>query len=253
MLQYFYIGETAISLYNVFLILGLVLAVVLAVFQRDVYGLRAWKAALAGTVYIAAGVLLCWVFAVVVDGLLEGGNGSTYSTSIDFFGAVLFFPLVIPLLSRLFSMSARSALNLCAKSLAVIRIFNRIGCFCAGCCGGRVVTLFGTSVHLPSRIFGSAGCLLILALLLHVESRDSQASLYPLFLVTYCPLRFVQEFMMTFDKFALGLTIDQYYSMIGFAMGLIAILYGRRRKRRTEKSPGAQPAGEKVPGSAGAV
>ena len=48
-------------------------------------------------------------------------------------------------------------------------------------------------------------------------------------------------------------TIVQGCSKIGFAMGLIAILYGRRRKRRTEKSPGAQPAGEKVPGSAGAV
>ena len=48
-------------------------------------------------------------------------------------------------------------------------------------------------------------------------------------------------------------TIGQGCSKIGFAMGLIAILYGRRRKRRTEECPDAQSAGEMSPGSAGAV
>lgn len=229
MLPAIYIGGVEISMFLVMELLGMFLTVVMVAAQRDLYGLSVGKAILAVVTFIGLGFVGCRLFAVIDNSTLYTGE-NVYHMSQDYFGAIFLIPVFALLLSRFFSLTVRATLNICAKALALIRAFVRIGCFCAGCCGGKSVTVLGMTFNIPTRIMSSACCLLILFFLMYQEKKDGEeADLYPLFLVTYCLLNFIEAFMLLYEPILFGLTIFQIWSIIGFAAGLVFLLRDHRK------------------------
>lgn len=247
MLPYLYIGGLTISMRWFCIGLGMVLSVLLVVAQRKLYRFSVLKAVLATVSFIVVGFLLC-VLIILIDNSTVYTGENLYHMNMDYFGAILFLPILVPLIGKPFGLSWREGLNICAKALALIRAFLRVGCYCVGCCGGMAFTVLGATFHWPTRLLGSVGCFLIFLFLLDQEKRQGQdADLYPLFLVTYCTLRFVQEFMMGKETLALGLNLFQFYSLIGFAAGVLFLIRDQRKKRA-----GAAGAVRAEPGTASA-
>lgn len=245
LLPYIYIGEIQISMFLLMEVLGMVFAAVMVVLQRNLYGLSVWKALLAIVVFIGLGFVGCQLFAVIDNSTIYTGEDE-YHMNQDYFGAIFLIPVFALLLSRFFSLSVRMTLNICAKALALIRAFVRIGCFCAGCCGGKTVVLFGKVFVIPARITTSICCLLILAFLMYREQKDGEkADLYPLFLVTYGLLNFLEAFALRYKPIFFGLTIFQIWSLIAMAAGLLFLYRDwRKEKKNPAPQPEAQSAGE---------
>ena len=243
MFPYLNIGSLQISMYWLMIFAGIALVTAMTVVQRRQYGLSVWKSVALPLLMIALAIV-CSAPTAFIDNAITIGGERLYYMNLDSFGAILLFPLLCPLLGRLFSISGRSCLNLWAKAIALEEAFIRIGCWCAGCCGGRELTVGGLSFTLPVRQIESAGCMLILAFLLYREKKEGEeADLYPLFLLLYCPLRFVLEFFRKYSMLPIGLDIFQIWCLIGIAAGVVLLVRKQRRRRPEQAGPGAVRSG----------
>lgn len=235
MMPYLYIGSLALPMYWLMIGVAAVLILVMTILQREQYGLTVPRAVLF-VLLLAMLAGVCGTLFAQLDNTLKAGGESLYHLNSDVLGTVLLAPFVIPLFSRICSIPARNGLNICAKGMAILLMFTRIGCFFAGCCGGKYVYLSGNLVRLPVRILESAGCFVIFLFLQKYEERKGgDVDLYPLFLLTYCPMRFLLDFMRTYSLVAFGLNVYQFHCIAGIILGLILFFWFRRRRERREK------------------
>ncbi|MFA6029127.1 MAG: prolipoprotein diacylglyceryl transferase family protein [Elusimicrobiota bacterium] len=124
-------------------------------------------------------------------------------------GAILGMLAVVAVGSRLARISPLKALDLGAPSFALFQVFNRVGCFGAGCCWGRPAPswLGLTMTHpasaapvgiplYPTQVFDGTLCL-VLAGLLHRRLRVAgrpDGELVLLYVLGYALIRFVVQF-----------------------------------------------------------
>ncbi|MBR2989998.1 MAG: prolipoprotein diacylglyceryl transferase [Solobacterium sp.] len=135
--------------------------------------------------------------------------------------------------------------NLAAPQIALAQAFGRLGCFCAGCCYGKVThSHFGVVFPagsmapagvplIPTQLISALGNFTIFLFLHQLEKneayRDRTAVLY---IMLYSAGRFLIEFLRgDAERGAVGiLSTSQFIAVLVFAMGILMYMYIRKRK-----------------------
>lgn len=120
-------------------------------------------------------------------------------------------------------------------SVPLGQFLGRIGCFLNGCCyglptegfPGLVFPAIGDGRHyLPTQLFESFACLIILGLLLFIDRyKPRQGLVFASYISLYSLWRFVIEFFRGDDRGlpVMGLPVSQFISLLGIFIGLIFI------------------------------
>ena len=226
MLPYIYIGSLKISMYYLAMFLGYVAMVVLMLLpkRRKMYRLGKPGAVLFATAVLIAGLLGCKILYIAENfkyvlkaGLTVGG--------FSFFGAALLCPLIMLLAGKAFRLSGAESLDNTAVCVVAMLGTIRIGCFCNGCCGGRIFFFEHFDFSFPTQLIELACDALILVWLLRTEARPgNRGRLYGRFLLSYGIARFFIEFLRSTPKDWLGLSHGQWFSLIAIIAGAVAEL-----------------------------
>ena len=202
--------------------LGYVLMVVLMMlkYRRRMYDLSPLKSFLFATLGVVVGVVGCKVLFVLEKFEWVVKTGFTFG-GFSFYGAVLLSLLIMPLCKKPFRLDTRSVLDCTAICIVAMLGTIRIGCYCNGCCGGRVFGSGENLFTLPTQLIECALDFAILFLLLKYEKRGGfQGRLYPKFLLFYGVGRFFIEFLRATDKDWLYLSHAQWFSIVAVIIGI---------------------------------
>ena len=133
-------------------------------------------------------------------------------------------------------------------SVALGQIFGRFGCFFNGCCYGHETTssfgiifpAIGDGIrHLPTQLFESAACLVILILLLFIDKKKSKNGyVFASYIFLYSLWRFFIEFFRGDNRgtWIFNLPVSQFISIFGIIIGIIFLLYLKYGKTEIDKN-----------------
>ena len=204
--------------YSGFLVLGAVSIVVITVLRRRHYGFTLLQAACFPVLLVMCGVLGAKILAFIKSGF-SSFNG------MAFFGAVFLFPVAMPFVGKLFRMTPGQTMDVSAPCVAIFMAFFRLGCLCAGCCGGITCTIGSVSFQWPTQLMESVSNISIFALLLYLEQREkTKGLLYPYFLIFYGVTRFFIEFLRSMPKDIMGMSEGQLNSLIATTIGAVWLI-----------------------------
>ena len=156
-------------------------------------------------------------------------NGEWGGTS--FFGAVLLLPLLVMLFSKMKCVSFSKTTDLIAPSGLAMYAINKLNCYIAGCCAGKLMkfTDDGVPVYFPSQICELVTTLLIILILFLIEKNDRfNGKIYPIALVLYGISRFVLGLYRDSKPFVLGLPIGNIWALISILIGVVWIFVSNR-------------------------
>ena len=243
MLPYIYLGSLKITVYYVAMFLGYVAMVVLMLLpeRRARYRLTRTKAAVFATAVLIAGLLGCKILYVLENLRYIRQTGFTLG-GFSFFGAVILMPLMIPPVGKALKLRIAETMDNAAVCVVAMLGTIRIGCFCNGCCGGRIFFFENFDISFPTQLMECACDFLILAWLLRTEKRpDGLGRLYGRFLLSYGIVRFFLEYLRSTPKDWWGLSHGQGFSILAILIG--GLLEWRFRARDRERHP-EEPAEE---------
>ena len=165
-------------------------------------------------------------------------NGGWYGKS--FFGAVLFFPILLYPVAKIFRMPLKSLLDYAAiPGLALLGIF-KWNCYQKGCCGGKAIWFTdGVPTHFPSQLAEMAVAFLLVIILLIIERKPKFKGLvFPMLLVLYGSARYVLNFYRWEQQpFLLGMTAGNFWALIAVCIGTAWIFVSMYRQKFQGKNP----------------
>ena len=161
-------------------------------------------------------------------------NGGWYGKS--FFGAVLFFPILLFPVAVIFRIKLVYLLSFSTiPGLALLAIY-KWNCYKLGCCGGRVLWFSdkGIPTHFPSQLAEMGAAIILVVVLLILERNPKfKNEIYPLCLIFYGTTRFVLNyFRWEQNDFILGMPAGNLWSLVSIGIGAVWLLVKRRNKRR---------------------
>ena len=175
------------------------------------------------------------------------------SGGMVFYGGLLGGSAAAALCARSYRVRLRDFFPVLLPALAVLAGFGRIGCFCAGCCYGVpaqnglgiVLRAFspeapGDVARVPVQLMEAVYDLLLAAVLCGLSHRAAcRRWLAHIYLLAYCPMRFVLEFWRadTARGFFMGLSTSQWLSLLVLlGMGILWLWQRRRAENRGQAS-----------------
>jgi len=241
-----------VGLYEICIILGLILAMVVFRILADRVKLSAkmqnaclvaFPVALA-TGYLAA-VVFQWVYNGIRDGefaesIFSSTTGSTfYGGLIGGTSAVLIYYFAyghFKMKDKEHIRSFPKIFDIAPSCITLAHALGRIGCFFAGCCYGKPTTaFFGVMLKnvnhkvIPTQLF-EALFLLMLFAFLTLRFYDGKRHGLAIYLMSYGVWRFMIEFLRGDDRgetLVSFLTPSQFTAILLFLVGLILILIAR--------------------------
>lgn len=257
---------TGITLYEIFILLGVIAALVLFRILAD---RRKMPAKLQNLILIGAvvafviGYLSAVLFQAFYNALATGKielNGSTGSTFYGgFIGGAVSMLLIYFIGGRLIFKSMKTSVewlptfaNIAAACIPLAHGFGRIGCLTAGCCHGGVTDAwygitqwveisagkYGWEKVVPIQLFEAIFLFLLAAFLFMLVWKKKGFGLSG-YLIGYGVWRFIVEFFRTDDRgasFIPGLTPSQVTAILMVLIGiaLIVAYYIIRKKKGRE-------------------
>lgn len=173
---------------------------------------------------LTIGVALMGLLGTYIMFFIE--NGVWYGQS--FFGAVLFFPILLFPLAVVCRMSLLDLLDYATPpGIALLAPF-KMNCYMGGCCGGRVLFFNenGIPTHFPSQIVEMIVAVCITIILLYLENMPKyKHKIYPICLILYGVTRFLLNwFRWEQEVVFLGLTAGASWAIISMIIGGIWLL-----------------------------
>lgn len=158
-------------------------------------------------------------------------NGEWYGQS--FFGAVLFFPVLLIPVSFVFRVPLLELLDYATPPSLLLLAPFKLNCYMRGCCSGRVLYFDenGVPIHFPSQLAEMAVAIIIVGILLWLETKNNyKHKIYPICLILYGSSRLILNwFRWEQDKNIFGLTAGSTWSIISCCIGLFWLWLSRRK------------------------
>lgn len=227
-----------LSLYNLFLGLGVAALLLFLVFISKKYGMPRWKAFVAGVLLYAVGYVLMKVLYWVSTGFKSFGAGSSVRIYV-------WIPLFIWLFSKPLKYRWQDMCDMIGPGFIVSMFVMRFGCIFAGCCHGYPtdswIRIYNAQVNgyvFPVQIFEILTLLLIAIVLISRMIRENyrtEGELYPLMLILYGSTRFFWEFFRDNQKLFLHVSGMALHALFAFLVGIAWLLTLQERNRRTNK------------------
>ncbi len=171
------------------------------------------------------------LYTVVTEKFGAEGSG------VAIFGAVLFTPIFMTVVSLLLGQPWRKVMDLLAPGIFIILACAKFGCFMAGCCPGRECS-FGVynpkyeMTMFPSQLFESITMAFVVGFCfwyIFKCKKNISGSVYPVTAAVYSVTRFAWEFMRYYPNDELrhvmfGLTFWQFWCVMIILISIAWIL-----------------------------
>ncbi len=230
----FTVGGQPVSAYGVFVMLGLVAAVLL--YRWNIRGKSVGNNGLYIALAAAVGGILgaklpMWIVSAPRI-LANPLDPAVWLSGRTIVGGIIGGVAAVWLVKRRLGIKQRLG-NYLVPSLALGIFFGRIGCFLAGCCYGVATRLpwgvdFGDGVlRNPTQLYEA---LFVLAIFVYAQLRlehYAPGELFRRFMIVYFSWRFLVEFIRVNPVWALRLT---YYQVVALGVVLAYVVKGVHRK-----------------------
>lgn len=153
-------------------------------------------------------------------------NGGWYGKS--FFGAVLFFPILLLPVAWLFRMRLRTLLDYATiPGIGMLAIF-KWNCYTDGCCGGKVLwySEAGVPTHFPSQLAEMAAAIVLVIIFLFLErNKKLYGKIYPCFLIVYGLIRYVLNlYRLEQADFLFGMPAGNLWAVVSVLLGVAYLI-----------------------------
>jgi phosphatidylglycerol:prolipoprotein diacylglycerol transferase len=258
------VGPLTIRVFGLCVALGMVVGILLAARRNERFGVPRGETERVGFWLVVIGLVgarVTWVLSnlesidspVDVVAVWQGG--------LQFTGGLVAAALAAPLLTRSWPRARRWVfLDGAVLGLAVGQLIGRIGCYAVGeHLGGPtdfflgVTYLGGVTIEGPlevgvtyhnTALYEILWLVPIIAALVLLDRRGSPAGLMTaVFAICYGTLRFLTDFLRTYDQTLFGLTGAQYGCILLVAVGIWLLVAVRRRPAEVESTEPSLPPG----------
>lgn len=264
--DWFSVGGFTIHGYGVMIGLGFVAALILGMFRQKKYGLP--KDTMPDLVLLciicgfAGGKLLHIIVELFThfDHFREDFWGALWSemgsSGFVIYGGIILCLLAAMVYCKVKKLSFLKCFDMVAPAVILAQGFGRMGCFCAGCCYGKVTTSWFSVTFpegsfapagvplIPTQLVSAAGCVLIALLLMWLDRKPHKAGfLGGMYMLLYGIGRFVIEFFRNDHRGAVGPLSTSQFISLGFVLVAIILFV---RKDRTPVAVGTAPEAEEA-------
>lgn len=203
----------SLSSYWVMCVVGMLLVVVFCVLQLDKYNIKLWQG-----IVLALSVNVFGVLGVFLLGYVQSGFTDM---SPSFMGAMIFTPIFVGVISKLFRVDVLDGISISAIPIASMGACMKIGCFLNGCCGGIVIN----GVEFPVQLV-EACISIVIVVVLFVLQRKLQdfKTLFAWYMVMYSVTRFFIEYLRDTPKNILLMSMGQVTSLIVLVLGMVFLV-----------------------------
>lgn len=229
-----------ISLQRLFLIIGIVVAILVGAFRSRKFGISVKMGMLIifvdnfGTLAGSKILYLINNWTSIENGIEVGG--------LLLYGGILFLPIYMYCISNFFKIDVKKFFDFSTPSLLLGLAFYRIGCFCGGCCCGIPADWGFAMAHspevlrVPTQLLELVCDIGIFAMLLIGEKKQwfngTKGILYPIFMVSYGLIRFVIEFFRVRDVWVWGMSEAHFLSLLSIAIGVVWIVLALKKHNK---------------------
>lgn len=215
------------------LIVGAIIACLLAFWRRQQYELNVWQ-----TITV---MIFLPVEAVLGSKLLFAFENGFNFSGMSLFGGVFMTVATVPLLAIVLKKPIARMYDFIAPMGMSLIAFVRMGCFMDGCCGAAPGYVGDKYFVLPIQLFEVVLDFGVLAVLLYLEQhkltfgeKAQKINLYNgalalVILTSYGAYRFILEFWRDTAKVHLGMSLGQVYGLIIFLFGVSILIYRKFR------------------------
>ncbi len=223
-----------INCYWFFMLLGFLFTIVSAFLRGRKYRLNLGSALILPLVFFLESFLGGKIL-FGIEKAVENGTFKNFSMAGQSLYGSLYMTLpVMPIFALLYKKGIRDMYDLVSPFWLILLAFVRHGCFSAGCCGSMMFEANMHTFYLPVQLFDSICSLLLLALTLIAESKETHMIFglkpFTIVLCGYSFCRFFLEFIRTNQPLFYKLTMSQYHCILFFVIGIIFIIYDNNPK-----------------------
>ena len=162
-------------------------------------------------------------------------------------GAVLYFGhitgsfLFFILGALLLGMKPFKTLDLITPGLPLALICAKFACFCSGCCNGIKTDLgffnYRTkAVEFPVQLVESAEALLIFFILMRIRKNAKTGTMFPIYIVFYCGMRFFSEFFRAQPDILGPFKCVHLFCIGGIVLGFIGFILAEKFAERIDRA-----------------
>lgn len=185
-------------------------------------------------------VFIITFFQVLLNDTLGNSFGDVAGTNINYFGIAFFNPIIISVICVLFGLDLFKWFELITPAYALALFFNKLGCFCAGCCRGIEFSagLYNHKTQLtefPVQLVEAGVALLIFVLLNIIRKKSKEGTLYPIYLILYSSTRFFSEFLRVEEDVFWILKKYHFLCLLGIVVGLAELFIIKKYKEKIVK------------------
>jgi len=228
------------SLSRLFLLLGIVVAILVGAFRARKFGIS-----------VKLGMLIIFVdnFGTLAGSkilfLINNLSSIKYGIEVGgllLYGGILFLPIYMYCIGNFFKMDRKRFFDFSTPSLLLGLAIYRIGCFCGGCCCGIPADWGFAMAHspevlrVPTQLIELVCDIGIFAILLVAERKNwfngTKGILYPLFMICYGVIRFVIEFFRMREVLLWGMSQAHFLSLLSIAIGVVWIVLAVKKHNK---------------------
>lgn len=190
--------------------------------------------------YALLEIYLVSVFSYYVTGLFNGLFSEIFATGGNYFGNLLFAPLVVAFLCFFLGIDFFKQMDYATPALSFALFLSKLGCFCAGCCGG-IPSKFGLfndatdMVEFPVQLVEAGEALVIFILLTIFRKKVKEGTLYPIYMIAYSTARFFSEFLRHEENVILIFKKYHLFCLVGIAAGVLYMFLTEKYKEKVRE------------------
>lgn len=210
-----------------FLSIGTLAMFVPITIQGIWYQIKWYKRLLVAVLLTIAGTLGTFILFYIENGTFGGTS---------FFGAVFFVPIMFIFVAWFAKIRYDVLMDLCAPAECAMLVIMKVQCQLTGCCGGIRMITNGREYIFPSQIAELINALILCVLLLLLSRKvKNKGGVYPRYMVAYGVTRFVLNLFRDGGAAGvLGLPLGNFWSLVSIAIGIVWLIWVRRRTGKEE-------------------
>lgn len=202
-------------------------------FKKASYGLskeNAKKFNIISLIFTFLEIVLIYVMFVIIAQFTRT-FGNLVGTGANYFTILFFYPIAILLLSVITGANPLKKMDFIAQALPIALFFDKIGCYCAGCCrgiywvGGPRNERYDFQEQFPVQLV-EAGLAAAIFIILFIYSKKNKkaGTVFPIYMILYTSTRFFSEFYRAEENVLGPLKVYHILCIIGLVLGIIYLV-----------------------------
>lgn len=184
---------------------------------------RLWARLLSNTAFWAVTeILLISVLQYIPAPIMNRRFGDLVGTGANYYGLLLTSPLLLVTGCMFLRVDPVRQMDLLTPAFPLALSISKIGCFCAGCCGGIECAFLGGKAF-PVQLLESAVAILLFAVLMFFRKEVKPGTMFPLYVILYSGTRFFSEFLRVEENVLWVFKVYHFQCVGGVLLGIAAL------------------------------